>query len=82
MAKPILAVIEELIVLQMAEKLFIDEPFKYLTCYRKQDDGAIVTWLRMLTLIRTTEATFQDEGNTESDKHRLYSLARIDDSSG
>ena len=40
--------IEKFIVLQMAE-LFIDEAFKYLTYSRKQANGVIVTWLRMLT---------------------------------
>ena len=40
MVKAILAVSEKFIVLQMAEKLFIDEAFKYLTYYRKQDDGS------------------------------------------
>ena len=49
MVKAILAVSEKFIILQMVEKLFIDEAFKHLTYYRKQADGAIVTWLRMLT---------------------------------
>ena len=48
MVKAILAVNEKFIDLQMAE-LFIDEAFKYLTYYRKQSEGTIVTWLRMLT---------------------------------
>ena len=39
MAKAILAVSEKFIVLQIAEKLFIDEAFKHLTSCRKQADG-------------------------------------------
>ena len=49
MPKAKLAVNEKFIVLQMAEKLFIDEEFKCLTYYRKQADAVIVIWLRMLT---------------------------------
>ena len=56
MAKAVLTVNENFIVLQMAEKLFLAEAFKYHTYYRMAD-GVIVTWLRRLT------STFENRNN-------------------
>ena len=68
MVKAIPVVSVKFIVHQMAEKLFIDEAFEYLTSYRKQADGAVVTWLRMFT------STLENRDNRNHFQENLHEL--------